>query len=63
MTGLALIIVFIIAIIVMILAISKLRIHPFLSIMAVSLIFGLVAGIPLVNVTVDGKTTQGIANV
>jgi GntP family gluconate:H+ symporter len=63
MSGFMLIVVFIIAIIVMILAISKLKIHPFLSIMAVSLIFGMVAGIPLVNVTVDGKTTQGIANV
>ena len=63
MSGFALIIVFIIAIIVMILAISKLKIHPFLSIMTVSLVFGLVAGIPLVNVTADGKTTLGIANV
>ena len=63
MSGFALIFVFVIAIIVMILAISKLKIHPFLSIMTVSLLFGLVAGIPLVNVTVDGQTTQGIANV
>ncbi|MDR2073195.1 MAG: GntP family permease [Spirochaetaceae bacterium] len=63
MTGFPLVIVFIIAIIVMILAISKLRIHPFLSIMAVSLIFGLVAGIPLINVTRDGISTQGIANI
>jgi GntP family gluconate:H+ symporter len=63
MSGFALIFVFIIAIVVMIVAISKLKIHPFLSIMAVSLVFGLVAGIPLVNVTVDGKTTLGIANV
>ncbi|MDR2314737.1 MAG: GntP family permease [Spirochaetaceae bacterium] len=63
MTGFPLVIVFVIAIIVMILAISKLKIHPFLSIMAVSLIFGLVAGIPLVNVTRDGTTTQGIANI
>jgi GntP family gluconate:H+ symporter len=64
MSGFGLIIVFVIAIIVMILAISKLKIHPFLSIMAVSLIFGLIAGIPLVNVTAaDGKVTLGIANV
>ncbi|MDR1470197.1 MAG: GntP family permease [Spirochaetaceae bacterium] len=63
MSGFALVIIFIIAIVAMIVAISKLKIHPFLAIMAVSLIFGLVAGIPLVNVTVDGKTTQGIANV
>jgi GntP family gluconate:H+ symporter len=47
----------------MILAISKWKIHPFLSIMMVSLVFGLVAGIPLVNTTTDGVTVQGIANV
>jgi GntP family gluconate:H+ symporter len=63
MSGALLIFVFVIAIVVMILAISKFKIHPFLSIMAVSLVFGLVAGIPLVNTTKDGVTTQGIANV
>jgi GntP family gluconate:H+ symporter len=64
MTGFGLIIVFIIAIIAMVFAISKLKIHPFLSIMAVSLIFGLIAGIPLVNVTREDNTVvQGIANV
>jgi GntP family gluconate:H+ symporter len=63
MTGLTLIIVFVIAIIVMVLAISKYKIHPFISIMSVSLLFGLIAGIPLINTTVDGKTTLGIANV
>ena len=64
MTGFPLIIAFVIAIIVMIVAISKFKIHPFLSIMTVSLILGLIAGIPLVNVTAeDGSVTQGIANV
>lgn len=64
MSGLGLIIAFVIAILAMILAISKLKIHPFLSIMGVSLILGLVAGIPLVNITdADGKVTQGIATV
>lgn len=64
MSGIALIIAFVVAILVMILAISKFKIHPFLSIMAVSLVLGLVAGIPLVNQTdADGKVTQGIANV
>ncbi|AEF85236.1 permease, GntP family [Treponema primitia ZAS-2] len=64
MTGIGLIIVFIIAIIVMILAISKLKIHPFLAIMAISLLFGLIGGIPLVNVTREDKSVvQGIANV
>ena len=50
MTGLPLIIVFVLAVVVMIVAISKFKIHPFLSIMAVSLILALVAGIPLVNI-------------
>lgn len=64
MSGVALIIAFVIAIIVMILAISKLKIHPFLSIMSVSLLLGLVAGIPLVDVKVDGVVQkQGLATV
>ena len=41
MTGIPLIIAFVIAIVLMILAISKLKIHPFLSILAVSLLFAL----------------------
>lgn len=64
MSGIGLIIAFIIAIIVMILAISKFKIHPFLSIMGVSLILGLVAGIPLVDTKgADGTVVQGLANV
>lgn len=64
MSGIALIIAFVIAIVVMIIAISKFKVHPFLSIMGVSLILALVAGIPLTNVTnADGSTTQGIAAV
>ncbi len=63
MTGVPLIIAFVIAIVVMILAISKFRIHPFLSIMAISLIFGLVGGIPLVDTKVGDVTRQGIATV
>ena len=47
MTGIPLIIAFVIAIVIMILAISKLKVHPFLSIMGVSLLLALVAGIPL----------------
>lgn len=50
MTGIPLIIVFVLAIIVMVAAISKYKIHPFLSIMAVSLIFGVIAGIPLKDI-------------
>ena len=64
MTGIGLIIVFILAIALMIFCISKLKIHPFLAIMAISLVFGLIAGIPLVNTTdADGNTVSGIANV
>lgn len=64
MSGFPLIIVFVLAVILMIVAISKFKIHPFLSIMTVSLFLGLIAGIPLVNVTnADGSVTQGIANV
>ena len=47
MTGLPLIIVFVLAVIVMIVAISKFKVHPFLAIMGVSLILALIAGIPL----------------
>lgn len=47
MSGITLIITFVIAIVVMILAISKWKIHPFLAIMGISLILAIVAGIPL----------------
>ena len=50
MTGLPLIIVFVLAVVVMIVAISKFKIHPFLSIMGVSLVLALVAGIPLTSI-------------
>ncbi len=49
MSGIPLIIAFVIAIVVMIIAISKLKIHPFLSIMTISLLFGIIAGIPLTD--------------
>ncbi len=64
MTGLPFIFVFVIAIIVMVFAISKFKIHPFISIMCISLLLGLSAGSPLVDMkTADGKTVQGLANV
>lgn len=50
MTGLPLIIVFVLAIVVMIVAISKYKIHPFISIMTVSLLLALLAGIPLTEI-------------
>ncbi len=38
--------------------------HPFLAIMSISLVLGLLAGIPLVNKTAeDGTVTSGLANV
>lgn len=64
MTGIPFVIVFILAIVVMILMISKFKIHPFLSIMLVSLVLGLIGGIPLVATTdADGNTINGIATV
>ena len=50
MTGVPLIIAFVVAIVAMIVAISKYKIHPFLSIMAVSLILALLAGLPLTGI-------------
>ena len=52
LTGVPLLIVFVLAIVVMILAISKLKIHPFLSIMGVSLILALLA-IPDITTIAD----------
>lgn len=64
MTGLPLIFLFIAAIVVMIVMISKLNVHPFIAIMSISIVLGLLAGIPLVNRTAeDGTVTQGLANV
>lgn len=50
MTGIWLIIAFVVAIAAMILLISKLKVHPFLAIMLVSLVLALVAGIPLTDI-------------
>ncbi len=50
MTGLPLIFAFVVAVVIMIVAISKFKVHPFLSIMAVSLLLALVGGIPLADV-------------
>ncbi|WP_100065803.1 GntP family permease [Miniphocaeibacter massiliensis] len=47
MSGIMLLVVFVISIIVMILAITKLNVHPFLAIMGIALIMGLVVGIPM----------------
>ena len=50
MTGIPLIIAFIVAIAAMILLISKLKVHPFLAIMGISLLLAIVAGIPLTDI-------------
>ena len=64
MTGLPLIFVFIVAVVLMIVMISKFNIHPFVSIMCISLVLGLIAGIPIVNKTAaDGSTIPGLASV
>ena len=64
MTGFPLIIAFILAIVIMIVLISKFKIHPFISIMLVSLVLGILAGIPLVDKTLeDGTKVSGLASV
>ncbi len=50
MTGIPLIIVFVIAIAAMIFLISKLKVHPFLAIMGISLLLAILAGIPLTQI-------------
>ena len=47
MSGIALIVCFVIAIILMIVMISKLKVHPFLALMSISLVLAIVAGIDL----------------
>ena len=64
MTGLPLILLFVLAIVVMIVMISKFKIHPFISIMLISLVLGIAAGIPIVDkVAEDGTTVSGLATV
>lgn len=64
MSGIPFLIVFIIAIIAMIVMISKFKIHPFLSIMLVSLVLGVIGGIPFATYTdAQGNTVSGIATV
>lgn len=64
MTGIPFVIVFVLAIIAMIVMISKFKIHPFLSILLVSMILGLIGGIPVTTYTnAEGVTVNGIATV
>lgn len=50
MTGVPLLITFFIAIVIMIVAISKFKVHPFLSLMGVSLLLAIVVGLPLAKI-------------
>jgi len=60
MTGIPLLIAFVVAIIIMIVAISKFHIHAFLSLMGVSLLFALVAGVKLTDIpTIIGQGFSG----
>lgn len=64
MTGIPFIIVFVLSIVAMILLISKCKVHPFLSILLVSLILGLIGGIPFADkVLDDGTKVSGIASI
>ncbi|MDI3537220.1 MAG: gluconate:H+ symporter, GntP family [Eubacteriaceae bacterium] len=50
MTGLSLMIVFLMAVIVMIVSISKWNLHPFLALMGVSLCLAIVSGIEIAEI-------------
>lgn len=65
MTGIPLLIAFILAIIIMILMISKMNIHPFISILTVSFVLGIIGGIPLNDIkdASGAVTQQGISTV
>jgi GntP family gluconate:H+ symporter len=64
MTGIPFVIVFVLAIVAMIVMISKFKIHPFLSILLVSMLLGLIGGIPVATYTdANGNTINGIATV
>lgn len=56
MSGIPLIIAFVVAIVLMILLISKFKVHAFISLMLVSLLFAIVAGIKLADIpTIIGQ--------
>ena len=58
MTGLPLILVFIAAIVLMIIMISKFKIHPFVSIMLISLVLGIIAGIVVITTEILRKRRE-----
>ncbi len=61
MSGIPLLIAFVVMVAVMIVAISKFRLHPFLSLMGTSLILALLGGIPLTKIpSVIGAGFSGV---
>lgn len=58
LSGPALIAAFVLAIIVLILMISRWKVHPFLALLAISFLFGLAAGIPLQTVKEGDKVVK-----
>ena len=61
LTGTSLIIVFLLGIILLIVAIAKFKVHPFLAIMGVSMLLALIIGLPLANIPqVIGKGFSSI---
>ena len=61
MTGIPLLVVFCLAIVVMIVAISKFHVHPFLSLMGTSLLLAIVVGLPLAKIPgIIGSGFSGI---
>ena len=63
MSGIALIITFVVAIAIMIVAISKWNVNPFLALMGISLLLAIVVGIPLKDIPgIIGSGFSGIFN-
>ena len=62
-TGPLLLVILVLGIAAIILLISKLKLHPFIALVIVAYLMALAAGVPLVDKTVDGVTTPGIARV
>ena len=62
-TGPMLLVILVLGIAAIILLISKLKLHPFIALVLVAYLMALAAGVPLVDKTVEGVTTPGIAKV
>lgn len=58
MQGIALVIAFVVAIVLLILMISKFKVHPFLALITISVLFAFVSGMPLMDVKQDGEVVQ-----